>query len=410
VSNGLSSAVPGYNLAVSQSPGGTPTTPGAQTWVRGTAYDRLRTVTIDFGRDLDPATVDTTTVQVVDGRLGTAVPATVSYDGTTDRVTVQALAQPAGPTMRIEVDGVTDAAGNPAPPLTLRYSDPTVGAPPAPSGLTATGGVGFVRLAWTVPDDDEITAAIVRSAVGSTPPGTGGTRQYDGYGSSLLITGLVPGQTYTFGVTTVASYQESTAVTVVVTGTAISVVASPSPLTYGAITTVTATTTNPVTHAPAAGRSVGIYWRRAGTTAWTAVKVGSTDASGHLAVLAKPPWNAEFYAVDLGGPHTTGATQTITTPVRFGVSEHLSATTALLGVPVALTGAVTPARAGQPVLLEGYWLGNWHIVTSAAMSSTGGYAFALRLGTRSTFTFRVYKQNDATISTGVSPTFTLRVV
>jgi hypothetical protein len=62
------------------------------------------------------------------------------------------------------------------------------------------------------------------------------------------------------------------------------------------------------------------------------------------------------------------------------------------------------------VLLEGFWLGNWHVVASAPLSATGGYRFAVRPATRSTFTFRVLKQYDTVLTTGVTPTFTLRVV
>ena len=53
--------------------------------------------------------------------------------------------------------------------------------------------------------------------------------------------------------------------------------------------TITATLRDAARSLPSLNRSVAIYWRRTGTTAWTLIKVTQTDANGQVSAVSTPP-------------------------------------------------------------------------------------------------------------------------
>ena len=94
-----------------------------------------------FGVDVDPASLSASTVRLVDGRTGLAVPASLSFNGATRTLTLtpSAWLLESSP-YRVVVSGVRDTGGNLQPwPFTWTFStprvrpDPTTELPPDPA-------------------------------------------------------------------------------------------------------------------------------------------------------------------------------------------------------------------------------------------------------------------------------------
>src|SRR4029077_15950754 len=69
-------------------------------------------------------------------------------------------------------------------------------APSAPTSVTAVAGLNSASVSWTLPGDGN--SAIQHSTAIASPGGA--TAQVTGAGTSLLVTGLSAGTTYTFTV------------------------------------------------------------------------------------------------------------------------------------------------------------------------------------------------------------------
>jgi serine protease len=121
VENGFPSRGPAYTVAVSSVPlpGTPPPLPGERLWVRDVDPAELSvgvpataTPTVTFARAVDPSSVSPTTVRLVGGITGRAIPAGVAYDAGRRAVVVTPLAPlRAGLPYTVRVRGVRDAAG-----------------------------------------------------------------------------------------------------------------------------------------------------------------------------------------------------------------------------------------------------------------------------------------------------------
>lgn len=78
----------------------------------------------------------------------------------------------------------------------------------------------------------------------------------------------------------------------------------------------------------------------------------------------------------------------------FTVSIH--APSAVV-VPHAMRvyGAVTPARSGETVVLQRYYSGAWHSLSTHTLTSTGAYSFSFVPHSVGTYSFRVHKGRDS---------------
>ena len=166
-------------------------------WTTGLALNTAPQVA--FQVDVNPASLTSSTVQLLDGRTGSPVPAALSYNAGTKTVTITSTAalHDNNP-YRIVVNGVRDTAGNTQPwPFTSTFS--TVDTAPPALNYTIAGGIGSVDFTFAPPIGD-LDQIIIRSAVGSTPPATptSGTAFYNGIDSSVTLGGLTPGTTYSF--------------------------------------------------------------------------------------------------------------------------------------------------------------------------------------------------------------------
>ena len=155
---------------------------------------------------------------------------------------------------------VTAATPVPPPPDTT---------PPGPvTGLTVTGTTATsVTLAWTNPSDSDLTAVMVRRAVGPTPPGspTAGTLVVDKAkpGATHVDTGLTPGTQYSYALFAhdgVPNYATSATVT---SSTGSPDTTPPAPVTGVSVTGTTTTTVSLGWTNPADSDLSGVMIRRA---------------------------------------------------------------------------------------------------------------------------------------------------
>jgi type VII secretion-associated serine protease mycosin len=404
-----------HTVAIDPGPVSGPAPTGEQLWVRDVAPADFATgmaataaPSVSFQRALDPASVDGTTVSLIHGRTGATLPTTLSYDLPTNTVTLT----PATPLQdntpyRILVGAVRDQAG--ATPTerfsaTFRTADL---APPEVGNFTATGAYAAATLTWTRPNITDLDQVIVRMAAGATPPSspTTGVGVYAGVGTSVRVTGLPSGTTYSFRVWVKdRSGMLSTAPSAQLVGTALAVSSSTTAVTYGGAVTVTGRLVRPDTGAAVAGAPVQLYGRRKGTSTWQLLGTATSSSTGFLSFGHKPSWSLDYlWRYDGSTAYLWAASAPRLVQVRPVVTATLSKTSFPLGGSVTLSGSVAPNHAGQVVYLQRLASGRWTNVASRVLSSTSAYKATLKPSARGTYTYRVYKPADSDHLAAVSP-------
>jgi hypothetical protein len=182
-------------------------------------------------------------------------------------------------------------------------------------------------------------------------------------------------------------------------------------VTYGQSATLTARLSYAGTATALAGRTVRLYQRRAGTSAWSYVGPFTTDADGSVATGVAPAAHTEYQA-RFASPSTdtTSATSpTVRVDVGTRVTARLSRTTVPRNVAMSVAAAVAPSHAGQTVLLQRHYYGAWHTVTTRTLGSASTTTFPLTNSVAGTYRYRVVKPADADHLTGWSATLTLTV-
>ncbi|SCG40876.1 Ig-like domain-containing protein [Micromonospora siamensis] len=409
------------NYILSTFPDGTatPSTPGAQEWVRNvtpTPYINSQSLatrpTVTFARNVDPASVTTGTVKLVNGRTGATVAGTPTLSGSTVTFT------PAAPLLdytpyRIVVDGVRDTAGNTqATPYSSVFR--TVDTVPGKVGsLTAKGVYRGVNLSWTLPNITDLDHVVVRMSPGPSAPAgpTYGTGLYAPNNTAAAVANLVPGQTYAFGIWVVdRSGKVSGVAGIRAVGTATSISSNTTSIAYGGTVTVTGKVTRVDTGAGIAGAKAELHARRKGTTTFVVVGTATSAADGTLSFAHKPSGALEYKWVYRGGNGLIGAASGLRGVwVATTVSATLSATSIPLGGSVSLTGKVAPSHAGQAVYLQRSVNGAWHDVIGAKLSVTSAYSFAIKPTAKGTYTYRVRKPGDTDHAIGYSSPVSFKV-
>lgn len=275
-------------------------------WIRSvspeeyaTGVARAKEPSVTFQRALDPASITSENVQLLDGRTGDEVPSSLAYDETTKtiRITPAGALRESHP-YRIAVGAVRDTAGASHTRFSTTFA--TVNdAPPPVSGFTATGGVKTAALKWTMPTADDFSKVVVRMAEGGVAPSTpeAGTLVYEGTGTSKTVSGLAFGKTYSFAIWAQdrpGAYSKASAKKLV--GTVLSATASPSTIYYGSGVKISGKLTKAYNGAAIPWQQLKIYSRRKGTTAWvlhsTTVKTSST---GSYSFTHRPTSTREYY-------------------------------------------------------------------------------------------------------------------
>jgi hypothetical protein len=184
--------------------------------------------------------------------------------------------------------------------------------------------------------------------------------------------------------------------------------ASPTTVTYGSATKLTATlktagTTTPVVNAP-----VYLDQRVRGATAWTLGTTPlATSATGTVSWYRSPTRHYDYRVrYDKVGDGVAGfASATRAVNVKIKLVDSISRSTMTYGSTATLSGTVSPVSplVGKPAYLQRYYSGAWHTEgASKAISSTGKVAFYLK-PPRGTRYYRIYVKATTTLA-GVTGT------
>lgn len=149
-------------------------------------------------------------------------------------------------------------------------------------------------------------------------------------------------------------------------------------------------------------------WReRAGQSTFQQLAQTTTDSSGAYTftlkrgvVLADQAWYV-----------TSGALRsaTISQQVRALVGLVPSQRSMVAGQQVVLRGHVSPAHAGEPVLIEQSHGGGWHVIALDRLSKGSNYTFSHRFTQTGRTKVRAVLQADARNVQSVSPVLTLTI-
>lgn len=158
------------------------------------------------------------------------------------------------------------------------------------------------------------------------------------------------------------------------------------------------------------GRRVDVLVRRSGTTAWRRIATPTTSATGRIAVVHRPAWNAQYVLRFRGSePHARTVSRATAVRVRQRVTASLSRSRVSAGQSVVLRGAVRPNYARQIVRLQRRSNGKWHTVARTRLSPKSHYRFVLRPADRGDYVYRVVRPRTPRHAPGISPVRRLRV-
>ncbi|KRF46755.1 Ig-like domain-containing protein [Terrabacter sp. Soil810] len=289
----------------------------AQLWVKsttpsdfGSGMTQTYTPTVTFARDVVPSSVTTSTVRILNGRTGSAVPATVTYDAVMRTATVK----PTTPLYdnapyRLTVAGVKDTS---SATMTTAYSSTFRTVDVAPKGVGAFKAAGALRaatLTWTAPAINDLDRYVIRMATGSTPPSspTTGTAVYSGTALSANVN-LTQGTTYSFRIWVKdRSGRYSAASSARLVGTAETIGSTVTSLTKGRSVTVSSKLTRRDTGGAIAGVPVQLYWRRVGWTAWNLTATRTSSSTGMVSYAHAPTASVDYMWVYRGSGTYVGS-------------------------------------------------------------------------------------------------------
>ncbi|WP_238335120.1 S8 family serine peptidase [Kribbella amoyensis] len=403
-----------YTLAVANTGAGGSLS-GDRYWVRDTAPADLASgvaqtasPSVTFERDLDPASVTTSTVRLLHGKTGAVVPSAPSYDAATKKLTVDPTATLQDNTpYRVVVGAVKDTTGATMPGSYLVFFR-TVDAAPAPiTNFTVAGQYGTATMKWTLPGITDLDQVVVRRNAGTTPPSAPntGTSVYGGTASSATATGLANATSYAVRAWVKdRSGKWSSSVQAQLTGTYPTMTANATALNYGGKVTLTGSVVRVDTKEPLGGVLVSLYGRNKNSSTWREITRVTTTAGGTYSVTYQPLYSTVFAWGYNGSPQLLGSrTGNWTVDVRPTLTANLTATAIKLGQSTTFYGYVRPQHAGSTVYLQRSTGSTWTTITSTKLNSTGNYGFAIKPTARASYTYRVVFQDDGDHATGVSP-------
>ncbi|HYU85512.1 MAG TPA: Ig-like domain-containing protein, partial [Kribbellaceae bacterium] len=405
-----------YTVSATTATGGSPTT-YPQLWVRDISPEDFAVThtlavkpVVTFQRDIDPASVSTSTVRLLSGKTGAAVPGTVAYDAGTHRATFTPSANLADITpYRIVVGAVQDTLGDTnTVPVTTTFRPDLL--PTAVTGFDATGWYSSATVHWTNPSLNDFSQVVVRRSTGGAPPATPfqGVGVYAGTGTSATATGLGWGATYIFRAWVKdRAGQYSPFAETKLGGSRTGLAVSTTSLTYGGSVTLTGKLLRADGTGPIAGAALKLFALQKGQSSWRLLRTATTDSSGTAKYVYKPSATNQFqWRWYSGSTYLIGSGSNIATVgVRPVVSAYVSRSSLPLGGTVTVSGGVNPYHVGQVVYLQHYTGGGrWANVASGKLSSKSTYVFTLKPSARGTYSYRVVKPADVDHLLAVSPT------
>jgi hypothetical protein len=309
------------------------------------------------------------------------------------------------------IGGATEAGpGQADAPLDPTWSAIAQTLPVGLSGtsVSLTGGASSAPLtAWASGEDMNVSAAITAGTANwSVAPSTctlaaGSTCQLTvtagpagrGTTGTLTITGPNGAQTVSLAAQAPSALRLTVAPASIVAGRA------------AAVTAVLSTTSGPAV----AGQTVTLRTSVPGT-AGQVVSTATTDAGGTARFRVTPSVNTA-YAASFAGTPTLGASSS--TAASVGVTPIIRVALAHASVrhghAVAITGSVTPVRAGRRAVLQLRRGLRWVAAGSARLAPTGRFSFRVVPARPGIARYRVTEAADVANGAAVSPVLALRV-
>jgi len=248
-----------------------------------------------------------------------------------------------------------------------------IGPPAAPAAVAAIGLDRAAIVGWTVPADhgsSPITSWTVTPS-GGLPPVT-----VAGSATRATVTGLTNGTSYTFDVAATNSdggagpAKTTTPVTpkyfvkLSLLSNRATAVSGQSAVIHGVLTRADGS--------PLPGRVVSL---RAG-----AVRTLTTDAYGRWSTTVPLTYTTTFVASFAGSADTAAVTApALTVPVGTRITVTSPASGAVVGLPFAVRGSVSPNKAGKTLGVYKIVNGASSLVGRATIASNGTYAASVRL-------------------------------
>ncbi|MEV4262498.1 S8 family serine peptidase [Kribbella sp. NPDC049584] len=351
---------------------------------------------VTFPRDVVAGTINSTTVRLLNGKTGTAVGGTVSYDpGNRLAVLTPTTALLDNTPYRIVVNGVQEAGGTDLVPFTSVFS--TLDAAPPKLAFDAGGTYLAANLAWTVPAMPDLDQVIVRRNAGSHVPAmTTGTLVYAGTAAAVKNTGLAQGVTYTYAAW--AKDRGGKVGPVAVTqllGMKTTISSTAALLNYGGTTTLRDSTLR-IDNKAYAGLPVNLYVRPKTSSRFKLLAALKTTSTGSVSYAYKPLVSSVFMMTFPGNGDLMGTRSVdLTVQVAPTISAALSPPTIRLGQATKFSGYVVPAHYGKPVYLQQYSNRTWKSIASVKLTSSGAYAFGIKPAIRGQLVYRVWFPADA---------------
>ena len=159
------------------------------------------------------------------------------------------------------------------------------------------------------------------------------------------------------------------------------------------------------------GRSSRWGSRRVGRAASAVAVLGMVSVLGAVTVLLTPPGASARVAPLEHSRSFAAARPTAPRPTATRPRVTLTPSRSLpVGATVALTGTVSPNKAGRTVRLQGYRSGTWHTLGSKKLTRRSAYTFKRAFGTAGATRLRVQLPRRGAQRQAVSPTRTIRAV
>lgn len=170
----------------------------------------------------------------------------------------------------------------------------------------------------------------------------------------------------------------------------------PSVTTYGATASVAVRAMSDGVAVP--GAKAVLYARRAGTTTWTLVTSGATDASGRAALPHKVTASTQYKVNVAGAWDRNTGSGTDATAVRSAIALDLSALGVKAGKTVTASVKLKPWITGQTVQRQVLAGGKWTTVQTAKADRYGRATFSFKPTTAgTTYKYRIYAVGTSTV-------------
>jgi type VII secretion-associated serine protease mycosin len=360
---------------------------------------------VTLSRDAAPASINTNTVRLLNGKTGAQVSIAPGYDAAARKIVITPSSSLLDNTpYRIVIGAVQDTGPASLGGYTSTFQTADL-APQAVTSFDASGAYLAANLSWKIPATTDLDYVVVRRNVGSTAPTfTTGTLVHAGTASAVKATGLAQGTTYTFAAWVVDRGGKVSPVAVTrLLGMKSGISTTATLINHGGSITIKGSTLR-IDNVAYAGLPVNVYVRPKNVSTFTLLAALKTSSTGTVSIAHKPAVSSVYMLTFPGNADLMGTrTADITVQVAPTISSVLSPTAIRLGGSTKLSGYVAPAHYGKPVYLQLYANKTWTSIASVKLSASGAYAFGIKPATRGSFAYRVLFTADADHAQAVSP-------